>query len=65
MQVDWPVLAFAVAVALVAAVLLGIVTAFRASRQEIRSTLTEGTRSVAGGRASERVRQGLASRRWR
>jgi putative ABC transport system permease protein len=58
-HVDWTVLAFAVAVALGAAVLLGVATAFRASRQEIRSTLTEGTRSVAGGRAAERVRQGL------
>ncbi len=58
-QVDWTVLVFAVAVAFGAAVLLGIATAFRASRQEIRSTLTEGTRSVAGGRTAERIRQGL------
>ena len=58
-QVDWTVLVFAVAVAFGAAVLLGIATACRASRQEIRSTLTEGTRSVAGGRTAERVRQGL------
>jgi putative ABC transport system permease protein len=58
-QVDWPVMVFAIGVALVTAVALGVVTAARASKQEIRETLTEGTRSVAGGRASERVRQGL------
>jgi predicted permease len=58
-QVDWPVMLFAIAVALLTAVALGIVTAARAAKQEIRDTLTEGTRSVAGGRASERVRQGL------
>jgi putative ABC transport system permease protein len=58
-QVDATVLLFSAGVALGAAVLLGLATAFRASRQEIRSTLTEGTRTMAGGRASERVRQGL------
>ena len=50
---------FAIGVALLTAVALGVVTAARASKQEIRDTLTEGTRSVAGGRTSERVRQGL------
>ena len=59
-QVDWTVMLFAIGVALLTAVALGVVTAARASKQEIRETLTEGTRSVAGGRASERVRQGLA-----
>jgi len=58
-QIDWPVLLFAVGVALATAVVLGVVTAARASRQQIRDTLTEGTRSVAGGRASERVRQAM------
>jgi putative ABC transport system permease protein len=58
-QIDWPVMLFAIGIALITAVALGVVTAARASKQQIRETLTEGTRSVAGGRASERVRQAL------
>jgi putative ABC transport system permease protein len=58
-EVDWVVMVFAISVAVMTAVLLGIATAVRASRQEIRDTLSEGTRTMAGGRASERVRQGL------
>ena len=58
-QVDWPVMLFAIGVAVITAVVLGLVTSVRASRQEIRDTLSEGTRTMAGGRTSERVRQGL------
>ena len=57
--VDWPVMVFAIGVAVVTAIVLGLVTSVRASRQEIRDTLSEGTRTMAGGRTSERVRQGL------
>jgi predicted permease len=57
--VDWRVMLFAIGVAVSTAVLLGVATAMRASKQEVRDTLTEGTRSMAGGRTSRRVRQGL------
>jgi predicted permease len=39
---------------------LGLATALRASRQDVRDALAEGTRTAAGGRAVERVRQTLA-----
>jgi putative ABC transport system permease protein len=50
---------FAIAVAFATAVALGLATALRASKQGVRETLSEGTRSLAGGGTSERVRQGL------
>jgi putative ABC transport system permease protein len=56
---DGTAIAFAAGAALGTAVVLGLVTALRAARQDVREALTEGTRSVAGGRTSERVRQGL------
>ena len=58
-EVNWLVMLFAIAVAVVTAVVLGVVTSVRATRQEIRDTLSEGTRTMAGGRTSERIRQGL------
>jgi putative ABC transport system permease protein len=58
-QVDWRVMLFAIGVAVTTAVVLGLVTSIRASRQQIRDTLSEGTRTMAGGKTSERVRQGL------
>ena len=58
-QVDWRVMLFAIGVAVTTAVVLGLVTSLRASRQQIRDTLSEGTRTMAGGKTSERVRQGL------
>jgi predicted permease len=58
-EVNWVVMLFAIGVALCSAVLLGVATSVRAAKQEIRDTLTEGTRTMAGGRTSERVRQGL------
>ena len=57
--IDWTVLWFAVGLALLTAVLLGVATAARAAQAQIRDTLSEGTRTMAGGRSSERVRQGL------
>ena len=57
--VDWRVMLFAIGVGVTSAVVLGLVTSLRASRQQIRDTLSEGTRTMAGGKTSERVRQGL------
>ena len=58
--VDLPALLFAILTAFFTATALGLTTAVRASREGVREVLSEGTRSLAGGRASERVRQGLA-----
>ena len=58
-DVDLTALLFAIGVALVTAVTLGLTTALRASKHDVRDTLSEGTRTMAGGKTSERVRQGL------
>jgi predicted permease len=57
--VDVPVMIFAMVVAALTAVALGLATAWRAARQDVRDALSEGTRSMAGGKTSERVRQTL------
>ncbi|HET7221362.1 MAG TPA: ABC transporter permease [Vicinamibacterales bacterium] len=54
--VDLEVLGFAVVVAIATAVLLGLLTALRVSPERLRDSLTDGQRTVSGGR-SERVRQ--------
>jgi predicted permease len=56
--VDMRVLAFALSVAVVTGVALALAAAFRTSRQDIRETLSEGQRTMAGGR-DERARQVL------
>ena len=58
-EVDMTALSFASGVALLTGLALGVATAMRASHQDVRDTLAEGTRTMAGGRASERVRQSL------
>jgi putative ABC transport system permease protein len=58
-DVDLTALTFAVLVALGTAIALGLATALRASKQDVRDTLAEGTRTMAGGRTSERIRQTL------
>ena len=58
-EVDWGVMLFACGVALLTAVLLGVATSARAAKPDIRDTLTEGARTIAGGRTRERVRQSL------
>jgi putative ABC transport system permease protein len=58
-ELDAIALGFAVLAALITAVALGVATAVRAANQDVRETLSEGTRTLAGGRTSERVRQGL------
>jgi predicted permease len=57
-RVDGGVLLFALAAAVLTAALLGLVTALRTSSTQLRDSLNEGQRTVAGGRG-ERVRQGL------
>jgi predicted permease len=59
-SVQADVLLFAVGIAALTATVLGLATALRASRQDVRDALAEGTRTAAGGRAVERVRQTLA-----
>lgn len=58
-ELDAVAFGFAVLAALVTAVALGVATAVRAANQDVRDTLSEGTRTMAGSRTSERVRQGL------
>ena len=56
-QVDGWVLAFALGVALIAAIALGVVTSLRTSQAQLRDALNLDQRTMAGGRG--RVRQGL------
>jgi len=57
-RVDASVLGFALAVAVLTAALLGLLTALRTSSTKLRESLGEGQRTMGGGRG-ERVRQGL------
>jgi predicted permease len=58
-SVDLNALLFAAGIAAAAAVTLGVATALRAARHDVRASLSEGTRTMAGGATTERVRQGL------
>jgi predicted permease len=58
-RVDTMVLFFAVAVAVTTSMALGVATAARATRHDIRESLAEGTRTSAGGRSSQHTRQAL------
>lgn len=53
-HVSVAVLAFALGVSLVAALAMGGLTAFRATRTELRAAMAESQRSVAGGRTAFR-----------
>jgi predicted permease len=57
-RVDGAVLGFALAVAVLTAVLLGFLTSMRTSATKLRDAIGEGQRTLGGGRG-ERVRQGL------
>jgi predicted permease len=57
-RVDGGVLVFALGVALVTAIMLGILTSARTSSTKLRESLGEGQRTMGGGR-SERTRQAL------
>ncbi|MGH7502084.1 MAG: ADOP family duplicated permease [Longimicrobiales bacterium] len=52
-------LAFAFAVSMVSALALALVTGLRAGRAGLRDALTEGQRTMAGGRRSQRARDAL------
>jgi len=57
--VDWRAFAFAVAVATVAAVALGVATAVRPVRAPLARTLAAGGRSAIGGAMPRRLRESL------
>ena len=57
--VHWPVLLFALSVSIICAVSLGLLTAWRATRGDIRDALAQSQRTQAGGAASHRVRSSL------
>ena len=59
--VDWPVLGFALGVAVVAAVAIGLVPAIRAARQDAREALASGQRSQGGGVMSQGIRGALVA----
>ncbi|MEO7084069.1 MAG: ABC transporter permease [Gemmatimonadaceae bacterium] len=56
---DWRVLAFALVVSAATAIGLGGVAAWRGSRGDLRSALTNGARTMAGAGGSDRVRRTL------
>ncbi|MEX2283060.1 MAG: ABC transporter permease [Gemmatimonadota bacterium] len=58
-SVNGVVLAFAVGVSATNALILGVATAYQSSGRDLRASLVEGTRTVAGGAAQKRVRDAL------
>ena len=58
-SVDAYVLLFAIGVSVLAAVVMGLITAWRATRGELRDLLSQSQRTMGGTMSSERVRQGL------
>jgi putative ABC transport system permease protein len=57
--VSWPVLAFAFAVSVATAMLLGVLAAARAMKMDVYERLKEGARSQSSGGASARLRSAL------
>jgi predicted permease len=57
--IHWPVLIFALLVSVACAVTLGLLTAWRATRGDIRETLAQSQRTQAGSGTSHRVRSAL------
>jgi predicted permease len=57
--VDWPVLAFALAASVLAAVFIGLVPAIRAARRDMGEALAGSHRIQGGSLASYRLRAGL------
>jgi putative ABC transport system permease protein len=60
-KVDWQVLLFAAGIATVAAVAMGIITAWRGMRGDLREALAQSQRTQGGSMSSERVRRFLVS----
>ena len=59
LTVDGTVLAFGMAISLVAALVFGVVPAIQASRPQLGESLKEGARGASGGRARQRIRAAL------
>ena len=57
--VHWPVLLFALLISVLCAVALGLLTAWRAARGDLREALTQSQRTQAGAGATYRVRNAL------
>jgi len=60
-QVSWPVLGFAVAVSLLAAIALTIAATLRTGDRQLSTELAESQRTSAGGRNSQRMREVLSA----
>ena len=58
-RVDWQVLLFAVGIAAVAAAVMGVITAWRGMRGDLREALAQSQRTQGGSLSSERVRRSL------
>ncbi|HJQ19405.1 MAG TPA: ABC transporter permease [Gemmatimonadaceae bacterium] len=58
-RVDWPVFGFALGVSVLTAVIMGLLTAWRSTRGDLRDMLAQSQRTLGGGRSSERVRRSL------
>ena len=57
--VDWPVLAFAFGLSVLVAAVLGILSALRGTRGDLRQAMAQAQRTQAGAGASYRVRGAL------
>jgi putative ABC transport system permease protein len=58
-RVDVQVLAFAIGICALAALVMGIVTAWRGTRGDVREALAQSQRTQGGSMSSERMRRGL------
>lgn len=58
-RIDTQVLLFAIGLSVIAAIAMGMLTAWRATRGELRELLSQSTRTQGGTLGSERVRRGL------
>lgn len=58
-RVDWPVLAFAIAVSALTAIVLGLLAVWQGTRGDIRETLSSSQRTQAGSGSRARVRRTL------
>jgi predicted permease len=59
LAIDATVFGFALALALLSALLFGLIPALQSSRLHLGENLKEGSRSATGGRARQRIRSGL------
>lgn len=58
-RVDWTVLSGALAIALLASVLAGLIPAWRSGRSSVTDTLKEGALQTSQGRSGRRLRQAM------